>query len=230
MDLRRSLSWLGRDSKGTATVTVQPHVVSFATDDWYWDRADALRKSAHHFGLPLTMLHVRDRGSWLLNCHHKAQFCLAMSLAFDAPILWIDADAEIKQMPIALLNTDVDVAIHLTRAEDRKPTRRQAGRTDLYHRPSDWPTDLGGWVNSGTCYFAATDAARKVLMTWVKFTQDEPAWMGQWHLQSAWSKVNALIKLNTMYLPETYCSVFGPGKNAVIRHGLASRERKVARQ
>jgi hypothetical protein len=113
------------------------------------------------------------------------------------PLVWLDADARVRQVPGLLLNLDCDFAAH-------------------------WKE--GTELLSGTLYFGGTDAARRLAQAWAALCRAEPDVWDQKHLQKV---VEHADGLRAERLPAPYTLIFdlmadqGP---PVIEHLQASRK------
>lgn len=57
---------------------------------------------------------MKDFGSWMINCHQKPFFLKRMLEKYPRnPIVWLDADARIRQFPKLFYNLKCDVGIHI---------------------------------------------------------------------------------------------------------------------
>ena len=85
---------------------------------------------------------IESLGSWDLNTRYKAEFLLEMSYAFNTPIVWLDADAEVLQYPYLFdgLSDKCDMAVY-------RDQQRQ--------------------LLSGTIFINNTDKAREILELWI---------------------------------------------------------------
>lgn len=115
--------------------------VSYYTPD-YKQHADRLIASLARYGLDYDVSEVPSRGKWVENCAYKPRHILAMREKYpDRPLIWIDADAEMKQEP--------------------KIFSQMNGADVAYCK-------LGDEVVSGTMYFAATPEATALLTAWAE--------------------------------------------------------------
>lgn len=177
-------------------------VVSFYTlKTPYEDEVETLIASCERFGLMHDIRGVPNQGSWLANCAYKAEFLEAVRDELDGPIVWLDADAEVKQYPVAfdVLSGSADVAVHYKDGKE---------------------------LLSGTVWLDDSRGARRLLAAWTERCRRKPDVWDQKHLQDA---VGVVSGLSLHRLPAPYCLIYdsmakyGP---AVIEHHQASRRLK----
>lgn len=196
--------WFATLDSGGRPHGVAPIVVSYYTAGTpYQAMADRLRQSCESVGLAHHIVAREPAGSWEENCAAKAAVCLHAWQTLDAPILWVDADAMLREHPAQLIGTDADFAIH------------------------KWD----GWqFASGTVFFNQTPLAGRLLERWAVRCLGEPTIWDQVHLDLAWEEIVASEPLRTRWLPRAYCQIFDAprqhGAAAVIEHFQASRECK----
>ncbi len=181
-----------------------PLIVScFTTATPYEEMAARLVASCDQLGLEHDVRPIEPRGSWEANCAAKATFLRDIHREARRPILWVDADAEVRQAPALLTAAPWDVAIHKWR-------RRK--------------------LASGTIYFGAGESAARLLEAWAERCEREPRVWDQHHLALAWLEVSARAPLATRWLPASYCAFDHPETRPVdqpvILHHQASRAHK----
>ncbi len=203
-------------------------VVSFHTPDArYTKYAERLRQSCGKLGMPFLIVEMPKRfDTWVEMVSLKAQFMRHAMAEIDGPILWVDADGVLVQRPELLIGTDVDFAIY---AKDRrKRAWRPIGR-ELEALPDEWPFHDHRWFLTGTVFVNNTNPGRTFLRDWERLATDEPRSYQQLVCQRAW----CLCRPETMWLPESYCDIYGRSNKSVIMHDLAScrgrRDPKVVR-
>src|SRR6185295_9499601 len=99
-----------------------------------------------------------------------AEVCLTAWRTLQRPILWVDADAIVRDRPSLLAGNPSDFAIHKA-----------------------W-----GWqFASGTIFFGQTALAERLLEVWVERCRREPRIWDQVHLGLAWDDVAAVGPLHT---------------------------------
>jgi hypothetical protein len=198
--------WYGGPARPRTGAGGLPVIVSyFTTDTAYAALADRLRASCDGLGLTHYIVPRPARGSWEANCATKAEVCLTAWRETQRPILWVDADAIVRNQPSLLAGSRADFAIH-----------------------KYW-----GWeFASGTLFFGRTPLAERLLTSWVDRCAREPRVLDQVHLGRVWDEVAASAPLHTTWLPRAYCQIFDTplehDEAAVIEHFQASRSQKAA--
>lgn len=86
-------------------------VVSFFTQGFYTREAFELLRGCQYFSLPYHFVQVKDEKDWLISSNRKPSFLREMSDMFpNRPILWLDADARVRKLPLNLFHLDVPIA------------------------------------------------------------------------------------------------------------------------
>jgi hypothetical protein len=174
-----------------------PTVISFATEQ-YAGHLERLVRSLEGFGLPHHVVQQKSRGSWVSNCNLKPAFIAKELVTREAPVLWLDADAEVVQYPALFEGPDFDFAV--------------------CNRPT-----LG--FGSGTLYFGPR--ALYLAALWQELAIRSPEQWDQRLLQQAWQDLESLgLPPRTYWLPETYLQKIDHPEGAVILQHQASRELK----
>jgi len=178
-----------------------PIFASFYTPD-YGDSAARLARSCDKFHLQYCIERMKDKGSWKENCDQKAKFIRQVRKRNPgAPVVWIDADAEVLEYPKLFHQLDpaVDVAYAKIGHQDE--------------------------VLSGTVYFAPTDGATQLLLRWQKFIDQNKGEVDQVNLGLALKNWVG----NSHWLPDEYCRIFDHPKQGselpVIMQYQQSRSR-----
>lgn len=178
-----------------------PLFISFHTGGLYERHANELAETLHRFDLPYEIEQMPCTGKWCGNCAMKPTFILQkMEQWPDRPIVWVDADARIRQMPTMFMQmtASTDFAAHwLDRVE----------------------------LLSGTLYFGGTHGSIDLARDWQRRCVAEPGVWDQRHLSAS---VTSMPELNVVYLPEGYTRIFDrwkkmPADQIVIEHLQASR-------
>jgi hypothetical protein len=99
-----------------------------------------LVKSLDKLGLKHEVTEFPSKGSWVSNCNYKAQYIQDMWTKH-GKVVWIDADAEVKEDPALFEFIDYDIGYHLFKDKE---------------------------VLSGTLFFNDTQGACDILDAWVK--------------------------------------------------------------
>ncbi len=140
-------------------------VIGFYTEDAdYHARAKAMSKSVAKHGLECIIEPQRSkalehrraglsrRAKWTLNCSIKPEFCLHMRELYpNRPLLYLDADATMKQPPRMMMNGGV--------------CRRQDFAA-VYWIPTRFNGSGRAALCSGTLYFGPTERATALLRVW----------------------------------------------------------------
>jgi hypothetical protein len=190
-------------------------VCSFYTNGFYSRLAHRLGASCRANGLDCYIIPLDDRGRWVLNCAAKATFVLECLERHGRPVLWIDADAVMRNIPALLDETEAEFAI---RAEPGGRTKTPCGRQKI-SLPPQWPPGLSPrWFNSGTVYIRPTEKGMELAAEWAVLSEEKPTDWDQWTLQEAWTHVLP----RTEWLPKPYCQIRGRADTAVIQHEIAS--------
>lgn len=158
------------------------------------------------FKLDHEVVPMDSTGRWATNCAKKPQFIWSMISANPTrPIVWLDADCEVKRLPRIFLSR---------REEDMAVCRYQwkrAKKVELF---------------SGTLFFNCTPAARKVVDRWIEIQATEPETWDQVALRKALTLVPEVV---VYPLPVEYCFIFDfhrdeiPEARPVIEHYQRSR-------
>lgn len=139
-------------------------------DDLYREQAKRLIASCATFGLDLRVYEYLDLGSWQANAQYKAYFLFKMRQAFDGPLVWLDADAEIVRFPGLFFELAGEAESDKSRVtSDESPATRVT-------RHSSPVTDIdfaGHWLGdrellSGTLWLGDTPACSELLARWVE--------------------------------------------------------------
>jgi hypothetical protein len=179
---------------------MRPVFVSFYTPA-YTGEAAGLVASLELFGLPHDVALVPPLGNWTANCGHKPSFLLSMAEKWPGrPLVWLDADARVRQYPALFDSLDADFACHF-----------KDGRELL----------------SGTLYFAPTAPAAELLRRWEERCRTAPGEWDQRNLQAVVAE--GVPGLRVAELPPQYVQIFdlmAHHGEPVILHRQASRKLK----
>ena len=175
-------------------------LVSFYTES-YADYASRLRASAVEWNVPAFIVPIPSAGKWVQNCAHKAEFLFACLKGGIGPILWVDADAEIKQRLEFLEDFGGDFGV-----------RKREGRM----------AEKCGPFMSGTLYLKPTVSVLRMVDRWRSLEKE--TW-DQITLYRAWQE----FEIRTEWLPKSYCQKFDDKRgDPVIVHYMGSRKLKRA--
>ncbi len=178
--------------------------VSFYTPD-YRESANKLIHSLAEFNVSFDIQPVEDKGSWQLNCEHKPVFIKEMVEKYfgDNKIVWIDADAIVRQQPDLFSEIEEDMAFCWYRKKNSKALE----------------------LLSGTMMFRANNKCLLVLDAWIescKVTNDIE--------QRALQNIIHDMDITTYNLPYSYVRIYDLLEEGneyvkpVIEHFQASRE------
>lgn len=175
-----------------------PLYVSYYTDA-YESHARDLMATLREFGLDHRVVRLDSRGEWVRNCGLKPTFLREMRAKHPGrPLVWLDADARVRQYPALFDVLDCDVAFH----------RRH-----------------GSELLSGTLYFGATAAGSELIRAWCVEQAFFPTVWDQKTLNLCVGKVPTL---RVESLPASYVQIFDAadmkGDETVIEHLQASRQ------
>lgn len=127
-----------------------PLFVTAYTSEAYRKMARRLESSCLNFDVECRTFSIPTRGSWVRNTHIKPHVILSAMEETGRPIVWVDADAELKARPEAFYQPpDCDAGLHIH--------RRKGGYAE--------------WL-SGTTYW--TEKAKPVLELWDELGKDYP--------------------------------------------------------
>lgn len=189
-------------------------IVSFFTDEEpYRECASRLNQSLLQHGLSGRICVLPPFKAWEHACAHKATFLRRVYEVSECPLVWIDADAVVRERPIlfdALIEDGIDLAVH-------RPVK---GRDPWWNDSSP--------VISGTIFMGRTNpnATLAALTLWERYCDDQPDVWDQIHLARA---IEAMIPQGVQFasLPASYMRIFDNRKMPsarVIEHFQASRQ------
>jgi hypothetical protein len=183
-------------------MTRPPLIVSYYTRGTpYEQEAERLCASLCALDLPHKVEGIRNRGNWSLNCNQKPGFIRDHLHAGERPVLWVDADAEVIQVP-----------------------QLQHLSIDGYDFAAHWRN--GKELLSGTTWWNFTKAAFDLLTAWERASRRDPGVWDQKHLEHA---VRMVPGLKADRLPAEYTWIEDlfryeqPDARPVIVHHQAAR-------
>lgn len=115
-------------------------VAYYTRNTEYEEEIKNLVFSLEKFNLPYHIQAIQDLGSWAKNTNYKPRFCKEMLKVFKCPVLYIDADAVVRQDPILFNDIDCDIAVHYKNGKE---------------------------LLTGTLYLNWTDNARRIVDEWI---------------------------------------------------------------
>lgn len=144
------------------------------------------------FNLNYDIEGIKNKGSWQANTHYKAMFCKQMLLKHKQPVVFLDADAIIKQNPILFETLDnYDIAYHIL------------NWANFWHRQTDNPRRD---VLNGTLFLNYNEKILEFLDKWIEQNNKNLQWEQKNMEQVIKDKV---IELNIYNLPPEYCAIIG---------------------
>ena len=109
--------------------------------------------------VPSLVFEAESRGSWVKNCLLKPEALLAARRLTDRPLLWVDADAEIR---------DLDLGFPLLRNyRAAKPDLDFAAYMPALAKSDDHDPRVNSSLMSGTLLFENTERSRRLLQDWL---------------------------------------------------------------
>ncbi len=175
-------------------------VCSFYTNDKYRKLAVRLAKTCKDLDIPHDIREQPDAGSWMANCHRKADFLLNMHYTYPTDIIvWVDADAVVEREPELLALNSYDLAAY---------------------------RDEGGLIYGGTLGFGTGQVRKMILSAWIRENIDQPERYDQENLTNV---VKKMPGPTFRPLPMSYQWVEGwhrkkqPDTTPVISHFIVSR-------
>jgi hypothetical protein len=153
---------------------------------FYSDSAKKLKQTIESMGGRIHIEQLPNLGSYGLNCLRKPKFILDCLEKFNEPIIWIDADSEINQLPIEIVDTDVDICCVVK---------------------------SNGCPESALIYFNNTEKSKEFLKSWISGCSVDVPELDHPVLKDLWyGKPNEKRKC----LPDTICSVRTDSKVTII--------------
>lgn len=173
--------WVGIKDEKVFENGLKPKIVSFYTKKTNYEIcAKKLKKSLMKIAYNDFLIEgVEATNYWETNCSFKPSFILHMLKKEKKPVLWVDADAQVKKIPY--IPEGVDFALHL----------------------------YNGWeFASGTLFFNYTESAILLLEKWCELSALKPIIWDQMLLDEAWSIISKSHELTTCWLPNSYTYIF----------------------
>lgn len=182
----------------------RPIIVSYYTKDTgYEEQVEHLKHTLRRFNLANDVVGIQNQGDWHKNTYYKPKFIMEMMKKYpDRPIVFVDADARIRNNPVLFNDLDCDFACY------------------FHHRKE---------LLSGTLYFGNTEGSRYIMNEWLEEDAKHPkTHMPQKNLRAVFDRVKN--KINWRELPVEYCMIFDSrlrhSVNPVIEHYQLSRKYK----
>lgn len=187
-----------------------PLYVSYYTPD-YATRARTLVRSLNRFDLDYVVEPIAEQGTWQKDSQYKPRFIwdqmvkhFDKELGIGRPIVWIDADAEVKLRPSAFEHIEADVMACEFKNDGMNKIE----------------------LLSGTVYFKNNVRSQRVVDAWIEECSANPTLWDQKCLRKA---IDRFPDLKIGWLPVTYCFIFDthrhlfPDAEPVILHWQESR-------
>ncbi len=178
-----------------------PIITSYYTKDTPYERqVENLKTTLKRFNLENDVVGVKDLGDWHKNTYYKPNFILSMLNKHKGrPVVFVDADAKIRQNPVLFSNLDCDFACHFKLEKE---------------------------LLSGTLYFGNTAKSRWLVKKWIEENIEHPkTHMPQKNLRRVFDRHKDEIKWKS--LPVEYCMIFDSSArykvNPVVEHFQLSR-------
>lgn len=176
----------------------------YTVDTPYEEEIKNLIASCDEFNIDYYVKGYESRGQWVKNAAIKPEFLMDVMDEFPAKnIVYLDADAIIRQYPKLFDEMTEDVGVHYRKGKE---------------------------VLSGTVFLRNTVRARNLLKHWIHYQQQQPSTWDQKVLQSCLKLCERSdTGLKVLDLPPTYCQIFDSMRDVgkpVIEHMQASRRYK----
>lgn len=190
--------------------TQYPLIISFYTQDWeYPTLAEALRANCDHLGLKYHIQEMPSTGDYVRNTSLKSQFIHDTLTTVKEPVLWIDCDGSLLDIP-ALLDRPQVAEYDMAARRHLRPGFRTWGVGTLWFNYSpgavDFVTAWRDMVGEGT---------------------DEHAFEETWKKHSDSLKV---FELPDSYFHLLYKEWDQPPPGTVIAHRLSKSPDKMRRK
>ncbi len=181
----------------------------------YEKELQKLKDSCHQFDYSYWFQEYLSTGNWQKNTYIKPEFILYMLNNYDEDILYLDADAIIKQ-PLNFFEQGIkgDMSMFIV------PKNKRDGKV--------WPRTEAYCYLSGTMYFKNNERSKKFVTAWLKKREKYPKLAGDQALIPYVLREDNL-DLEITPLPIEYVKIFDkrvPCGEPVIIHYQASRRLK----
>lgn len=181
----------------------EPIFISFATACTEYEKIiERLVDSFDKFNLEHHTELVEHRGSWQANSAYRSTWIREQLENFERPVVWVDADAVVRQFPEDFWKTGYDLMAFF------HPNGRIAGGTTY-------------WAPSETCYNLLREWERRVSIPFDQWPEEHQR-LTEMHLLDAF---NCTQGLRVNRLSVAYCKIFDrePDVQPVIEHFQATR-------
>lgn len=198
--------------------------ISYYTHNTPYEKVmeDYLAPSLKEYNLKYEIQAIENLGSWDKNTSYKPKFILEMLEKYKTDVIFLDADASIREKPVLLenINDNYDIAVHML--DWYRFWRNQTGRPERS-------------LLSGTILFKYKEKNIELIKEWIKRCEKP----GDWEQR----KLQRLLKereseYNIYKLPPNYCAIINRKKKVpvymqppIILHHQVSRlyKREVAK-
>ena len=180
------------------------YIVYFTTGTKYQLEADECIKTLKQFGLKFKCYEVPNFGTWQKNTQHKAKVVRYALNDNKENIVYLDADARIRQYPKLFDTLDADMGCHFRRGRE---------------------------LLSGTVFFKNCPACHMVVNDWIEENKQHPDLWDQKTLHAVVLRYQAEGKLKVENTPPAYTQIHDSMAHygaPVIEHMQASRTLKKA--
>ncbi|OAF02501.1 hypothetical protein AYJ54_26300 [Bradyrhizobium centrolobii] len=173
--------------------TVRPRIVSCYPRGSDATTSLALRQSLERLRLDGHIEAVETQFDDRILCFEKAEFMVRMWNKCREPLLFVEADATLREAPLLPSFLGCDVALH---------------------KWNRWE------MSARTLYLGRTNRAERLLRTWQQLAASYPAIWEGYLLDQAWSLTSSQVPLDTVWLPRSYHALKGDlgAMRAVILH------------
>lgn len=162
--------------------TARPRIVSCyprGNDD---GAARGLRQSLERLQLSHHIEPIETQFDDRILCFEKAEFMLRMWDKYREPLLFVEADATLREAPLLPSFLGCDVALH---------------------KWNRWE------MSARTLYLGRSQHAEMLLRTWQQLAASYPAIWEGYLLDQAWSLTSSQVPLDTVWLPRSYHTLRG---------------------
>ncbi|WGD54289.1 hypothetical protein QA641_10525 [Bradyrhizobium sp. CB1650] len=175
------------------TSTIRPRIVSCHPRGSDESASLALRQSLERLRLDSHVEAIETQFDDRILCFEKAEFMVRMWNKYREPLLFIEADAMLRELPLLPSFVACDIALH---------------------KWNRWE------MSARTLYLGRTNHAERLLRTWQQLAASYPAIWEGYLLDQAWSLTSSQGPLDTVWLPRSYHALKGDlGANrAIILH------------
>ena len=169
----------------------------YTTGTRYEALAEKMKASADVLGLPCTIKGYQNRGSWVANCAIKPEFIREMLDVTEDNLLYVDADAVIRKIPILCYTITEDMAAYYKSEPE---------------------------LLSGTIFIRNNTVMKTLVDEWCAYQHKHP---GEWDQKTLLATVNklkpSLYRLPQSYT-KIFDAKDATGEEAVIEHFQESRK------